>query len=268
MLSFWQLGKTNSSHPSWFFTVTAMTVFTLLTWGTIRFPKELTFPEGSSSDDDPDDAHESTQSTISLKKLYINLIGVLGPNTIFLTAVTTYLPVYTVVTLVPLITIWGTLARVLGAKLGSKIHPCWNSIIIQGAYGLLGTGLLLMWSSRHSLVLGLALVIVNLGDAMRTGMLNRSLLVQVPESQKMAARVVQDLSENTAQVTMILLFGLVANYFGIRWMWLSLLLMIPIGFISLKRLSLLQPSTEDLQKRRLTLADQFIGITLFLARKR
>jgi hypothetical protein len=59
-----------------------------------------------------------------------------------------------------------------------------------------------------------------------------------------------------------------SNYFGIRWMWLSLLLMIPIGFISLKRLSLLQPSTKDLQKRRLTLADQFIGIFLFLARKR
>lgn len=266
IFSFWQLGDSNSTHPAWFLTaIIAMGVFTLLTLGTIRFPKELTF-EGSSPESDPEIATKPTQSTISLRKLYIGLLGVMGPL-ISIVAVGTYLPVYTTVTLVPLITLWGTLSMVLGTKLISKIHPCWNSALTQGAYGLIGIGLLLMWSSHHSVVLALAMSIMYLGVAMEQGVVARVLLVHMPESQKMMASVVRSLSEKTAQVMLIPLFGFVANYFSIRWMWLSLLLMIPVGFVSLKRFSLLQPSAEDLQKRQLTLVSQVVGFTFFLSRK-
>lgn len=263
LLSFWLLGDSDSNHPAWFLTaIIAMGVFTLLTLRTTRFPKDLRFTEEVTSPKEK----ENEQSTVSLKRLYFSLIGVLGPATTIVAA-GTYLPVYTSLTLVPLITGWGTLSMVLGMKLVSKIHPCWNSTIIQSAYGFLGIGLLLMWCSNQAVVLSTAMVLVGLGDALESGVLSRCILVQVPDSQKMAARAALNLSQKTAQVILISLLGLVANYFGIRWMWLSFLLTIPIGIVSLKRFSLLQPSTKDLQKRRLKLVSQVIGVTFFLARR-
>jgi hypothetical protein len=263
LLSFWQLGNSESNHPAWFLTaIIAMGVFTLLTLRTTRFPKDLRFLEDGSNPKE----EKTEQPTVSLKSLYFNMIGVLGPATTIVAA-GTYLPVYTTLTLVPLITGWGTLSMILGSNLVSKIHPCWNSTIIQSAYGLIGIGLLLMWCSNHAVVLSVAMILVSLSIALEWGVLSRCLLVQVPDSQKMSARAALNLSQKTAQVILISLLGIVANYFGIRWMWLSFLLTIPIGIVCLKRFSLLQPSTEDLRKRRVDLVSQVIGVTFLLARK-
>lgn len=262
-LTFWQLGTDRHSHLGWFTTtLAAMVVFALLTLGTIRFPKKLDFPDESKV------IASKPRQPISLRKLFVYLVGIYAPSWAMLIAVNTYLQRYlSTFVMIPLITFWGVVVgSIVGTKVASKIAPHWNNVIVLVGFALISMGPVLFWSSKSPIVLAFAMFVFWIGMSFQSVVISRVLLVRASDKQKMAVQTINGLSHHPAML-LIAPIGMVVSAVGLRWMWLTLLVLLPIGIISTKRFPLLQPTEKDIQQRRHTLAGALLGVTLHLARR-
>ncbi|MXQ53814.1 hypothetical protein [Shimazuella alba] len=94
-----------------------MVVFALLTLGTYRFPKELTFPKPKAS------TIKVSVQPVSLSGLFTRLAMIYAPAWAMLVAVNTYLQRYLpTFVMIPLITVCGL---VVGSMLGNKLGLSW-----------------------------------------------------------------------------------------------------------------------------------------------
>jgi hypothetical protein len=262
-VTFWQLGTNNSSHLAWFSTVLgAMAVFALLMLGTYRFPKKLAFPKPKESM-----VKVSTQP-VSLSGLFTHLAMIYAPAWAMLVAVNTYLQRYLpTFVMIPLITVWGLVAgSMLGNKLASKLAPCWNSLIVQTGFGLISVCPVLFWLTKSPVVLALALLFLWIGISFQGVVINRVLLVHVPEKQKIPVQNINSLAHKPG-LLLVAPIGTVESVIGLRWMWLTILVLVPIGIFSAKRFRLLQQSEADKQERRHSFAGVLLGVTLHFTRR-
>jgi hypothetical protein len=124
----------------------------------------------------------------------------------------------------------------------------------------------LFWSSKSPIVLAFAMFVFWIGMSFQSVVISRVLLVRASDKQKMAVQTINGLSHHPAML-LIAPIGMVVSAAGLRWMWLTLLVLLPIGIISTKRFPLLQPTEKDIQQRRHTLAGALLGVTLHLARR-
>jgi MFS family permease len=141
-------------------------------------------------------------------------MGVIG------TVHATYLPLYTTLTIVPLIMFVKRMSEVVGAWLVAFFPSKWDRQMMLGGIVVTGAGVVVLWISPNSTFLFISAVLLGLGFETHRSTLSNSIYQK--EKKKGTAVVIPNVAFNFA-CFIGSLWGALAGLVGYRYLWMTLL---------------------------------------------